>query len=690
MVNRPSESTDGKVERAALSRQLAEFLIELSIALHKHAMYPDGHPSLAPAATQVVERLHRLHNERATLSLGVARTRLVIEGVATDPKNPVLRDLASRLHRHQLGAVTFKRGIDVAELRDFLRGVAIEPDRAGEPLGTSTTETHSRWPNIGLHGLGYDRLRMVGSEGEEEEPSANRAEQLWLRLAQAALASDESAEATDADPSVVARAIDQHARGTAYDQVIVGYLLQLAEELRTAGGNEAIALKQRMSELIERLDSTTLGNLLAMGGDRDQRRQFMLNASQALTADAVLEIVRAASSADEREQPISHSLLRMLQKLARHAEAGQPGRRTQADSAIRDQVQELIRDWSLRDPNPESYRRGLETMAGAAPAFAAATEARYPVEPKRIFQMAVEADATGDLVNSAVHTLISRGDLSWVLESLSDVKAVNLSTAVQTQVAAPETLERVLTKEPLDAAALDLLLHRIGTGGAEPMMSALIASESSQTRRVLLDRLVRLGGPVGELAVRHLDDPRWFVQRNMLVILSALPERPVGFNAADFLQHADSRVRREAIRILLAEPLRRERAICHAVADGDARTVRLGLSAAIERCPETAVSLVVSRTTAENPRDIRLLAIKALGACGNRVGLETLLRLVAPRRRLFRSKAPSRTPEYLAAIAALHQYAEHPGARHALAEAAKSSDPEVVRAAVGNSPPAGP
>src|SRR5713101_4874737 len=33
-------------EKAALSRELADFLIELSIALHKHAMYPEGHRRL--------------------------------------------------------------------------------------------------------------------------------------------------------------------------------------------------------------------------------------------------------------------------------------------------------------------------------------------------------------------------------------------------------------------------------------------------------------------------------------------------------------------------------------------------------------------------------------------------------------------------------------------------------------------
>src|SRR5207302_4838389 len=94
----------------SLSRELADFLIELSIALHKHAMYPEGHPSLAPAAAGVTRRAEHLFEERTLLALGVARQQLVIEGVATDAKNPVLSELAGRLHRHHLGAVTFHRG----------------------------------------------------------------------------------------------------------------------------------------------------------------------------------------------------------------------------------------------------------------------------------------------------------------------------------------------------------------------------------------------------------------------------------------------------------------------------------------------------------------------------------------------------------------------------------------------------
>ena len=47
---------------------------------------PGGPPSLAPAAAGVARRAGDLLQERPTLSLGVARNQLIIEGVATDPK----------------------------------------------------------------------------------------------------------------------------------------------------------------------------------------------------------------------------------------------------------------------------------------------------------------------------------------------------------------------------------------------------------------------------------------------------------------------------------------------------------------------------------------------------------------------------------------------------------------------------
>jgi len=56
-----------------------------------------AHPSLAAAVTGLTRRARRLLDERTTLVFGVARRQLIIDGVATDPDQPVLRRLAEGL-----------------------------------------------------------------------------------------------------------------------------------------------------------------------------------------------------------------------------------------------------------------------------------------------------------------------------------------------------------------------------------------------------------------------------------------------------------------------------------------------------------------------------------------------------------------------------------------------------------------
>ena len=113
---------------ATLSRELADFLVELSITLNKHAIYPSGHPLLDVAVDGVANRVGALFvGDRDSLSIGVARRQLIIEGVATDPLNPVLKELAQRLHEHHVGAVKFIRGLDRNELAQALAALAVHP-----------------------------------------------------------------------------------------------------------------------------------------------------------------------------------------------------------------------------------------------------------------------------------------------------------------------------------------------------------------------------------------------------------------------------------------------------------------------------------------------------------------------------------------------------------------------------------
>ena len=101
-------------ERVSVSRDVSEFLVELSIALHRHSMYPSGHPALVPAIESVTQRAEKLLQDRPSIAFGVARRQLIVDGVTTDPEQPVLRRLADGLHRHHIGAVSIMRGVETA------------------------------------------------------------------------------------------------------------------------------------------------------------------------------------------------------------------------------------------------------------------------------------------------------------------------------------------------------------------------------------------------------------------------------------------------------------------------------------------------------------------------------------------------------------------------------------------------
>jgi hypothetical protein len=674
-------------DRATLSRDLADFLIELSIALHKHAMYPEGHPSLAPAAAGVTRRAGLLLLDRATLSLGVARQQLVIEGVATDPKHPVLAELASRLHRHHLGAVTFRRGVEAGEMASVLKTLAVDAERSGQPLGLGAPERLRAWTCVQLHPLTYERLELVDDGAPASERGA-RAAQLWVGLARAALTAQAGDDRpTPTEPAVIARAIDEHPRtdAAAYDQVIVGYLLQIADELKTAGSADAVALRRRTSRLIGALKPETLRRLVEMGGDFLQRRQFVYDATDGMAVDAVLEILQAA--AESSHQTISHSLVRMLSKLAAHAEGGVAEVRPQADAALRDQVRRLLEGWTLADPNPDAYGAALQRMARAAPERAAPADGAHSTEPDRIVAMALEVDAVNPHVLAAADRVVREGRLGHLLDALAEVpEAQGAAPEVWARLATADVVRQLAMQEPVDFKTLERLVPRVGLPAAPPLLDALAAAEARGVRRGLLAQLVKMGAEIAPVVIARLEDPRWYVTRNMLALLEDLSPLPPGFSAAAYLRHQDARVRWQAVKVQVKLPAGRDDALALGLQDSDPRTLRLalGLAVALQNCPDGAVPALAGRTIDRTlPPDVRTLAVRALGYSRAPAALAVLLRLTSGGRTLFgREKLPPKSAELLAALAGLASgWRRDPRALAVLRRAAASGDPDIRAAA---------
>jgi hypothetical protein len=670
-------------EHRVLSREISVFLVQFSIALHNISTYPPGHPMLESAVDAVMGRLLPLLAQNPRLSLGVAKMQLLVEGAATDPDNAVLRDLAQRLHRHQIGALQYSEGVAHDEMADLLERLSADPVYQGEPLGLSTESNLRQWPHIRITPLAFDQLELVDQRPGDSDQS--RAVRLWLALADTAILRDEpSEEKRSLDASDVASSINESHRDESYDRVIVGYLLQLSRELSQSEGTDGAVLKRRLTELLDGLTPETLRRLLEIGGGLAERQELVKTLSGSIPVNAVMELIRASASASQ--QTVSHSLLRILTKLADHAQSPNATVRFDADVAFRDSVQDLVDSWVLKDPNPEAYTEVLERLARPDTALKPDAEIEFESEAARVVKMSLELDLFGASAGDAVDHMVANGSLPTLFMLLEeDAGKSETGNRFWSHLCRAETVERLLSEESPDFESTSQVLERMGMDAAKPLLDALEKAESLGTRRWLLTRLSDLGPELGPLLVERLTDTPWFVQRNMLVLLGAIGAWPKGFSPVAHTRHEDSRVRRAALKLMLGRPELRDAALGEAVGDPADAVVRMGLGSAAESCPPSALPKIMSLLQ-DQTRDpeLRVLAIRALGTVSTSTTRDWLTNHALARKRWFRRRRlAAKSPELLAILPILaERWVTHPDAAAVVRLATKSSDPEI-RAAVG-------
>lgn len=676
-------------DRSLLPRDLSIFLVQFSIALSKTKTYPPGHPALAAGVAGVLQRLLVVLHGREGLSIGVARHQLIVEGRATDERHPVLRELALRLHRHQLVRVHLSSGMELGEFTDLLSRLGDETWRQGRPLGLEPRPELERWPHAQLEPLALEQLE-IGSVDAPSEDRQGHATELWLGLATAAMRDSRTEPnpggATGVpSPQEIAGTIKRFRGNPAYDKVIVDYMHGLGELLAEGSGSETATLRQRLTELLNSMDVETLKLLLGGGSDSDRQRSMLLRATKSLPVNAVLKLLEATAATTQ--QGVSHAFLRILQKLATNFEVGDPVPGYGAEAALRGAVHQLVTGLSSEDPNPASHRRLLELLARWRPE----ADASEPMdaghagsEAIHIVQMSLEVGTTGDAVWGAADELIQRGELTLLLDTLDSCGTEPAAEAIWNWMGSGSVVRRLLSDGAVEAGARERLLDHLGQGAAEAMLDQLEVTENLPLRRRLLSRLGEFGESVGPLIPPRLPGKPWYVQRNLLLLLGSMSSWPAGFSPASYTGHPDVRVRREAYKLLLQRAESRSDAVTDAVAADDVGIVRLGLVAALEDCPPAALRpLLAGLNGRYRDPEILVLGVKVLALQSTTQARNWMLRRALAKPRWFRRRhLESKSPVMLAALGGLAaRWAKHSEVAAVLRLAAASSDPDIRAAA---------
>ncbi len=645
------------------------FLIRFSVALHKHSSYPPGHPTLTAADAGAIEALQPLLARRDALTVAVARSNLLVDGAETDPSHPVLRELAERLHRRQIGAFVFRPGVDMNELSSVLHEIAGDTQRVRQRVVGEAGAEPLQFPHVDLLAHNYRRLALAGTAGERaRSESAAPERRLWLELV-----STLGAEANT--PQTLAEALNARAHGSGEGDQIAELLLALGREAREAQGEERFLRESELRNLVSQLSPDTMSWLF--GGEGAGADRFR-DAIDTMPADGVLVLVQSAAQASK--QNISHYMLRLLQKMARHSDASPT--EAPVDSELRESARSLVENWTLEDPNPGMHAHILDHLARQEPGAPARADVTDGAGPLRLVQLGLETGCASEDVLGALDELLGARRLGEVLDLLGD-DASEAAGKLREHLLRPDAIRSILLEEPVDLVAEERYIGTLGTEAAGAMLDALAISESQDTRRVILARLVQLGDDIADQLAERLPHVPWYVQRNLLALLVRCRRVPSTFSARSWSEHQEVSVRYPAIQLMLRSSAEREDGVHRALGDVDPRIVRLGLEGAQRSLPRQAVTRVLMLAGATNrPLELRTRAIELHRQVSAPMARDWLLGRVLTKRTLLRGeRLQPKSPEVLAALRVLaSSWTSDPKAQRAIKLAVQSGDGEVVAA----------
>ena len=357
--------TPGARSVATLSRDLADFLVEFSIVLHKRAMYPLGHPHLQESTARFVNRLESLLAPRDIAgdrrrAPPAHRRRRGDRPAQRPPQRP--RPAASPApHRH---AALRARHLACRRSTTCWRALAADPQGDAGPFGLRPGVGRRVGPPQGPAARAQPPVPAGGGEPTTTRPRrragrSGSGSPIWRCRRTAARPTRGG--------SAGRRPRDRCAAGAGRRTIASCSTISARSPTRCPGargpGSPAFASGSR--DWSPRSSPRRSGACSRPGPTTPSGAGSRSPPSEVLAVDAVIEVVEAAAATTG--QTISHQLLRLLHKFAHHAEQGPERGRAEAESMLRRNVAQLITEWNLEDPNPGDYTAVLDGMVRQSP-----------------------------------------------------------------------------------------------------------------------------------------------------------------------------------------------------------------------------------------------------------------------------------------------------------------------------------
>lgn len=363
----------------------------------------------------------------------------------------------------------------------------------------------------------------------------------------------------------------------------------LRGHLNQPGRSAAEITPQQIGELLRSLPpdlrQTVLTSALRALASEDSAVDVVDGIRSAASTD---EILRAFRELTKEGASLSSHALRLLKTLSEASSKADPQVSSRDVSVLVSELTALFGDEDIDRFNPQEHQRSVEdhsvTVPGVSINLIEGPEVSQRLETLDDHALAVQLAPTllelisrqasrpgldGVLaqVERLFRTFISAGRLDEVITLVETLR--RFSAHPQTSAALRQNLQELLERMagPESIAALLEWLHtptgqsaqlvqkvidRLGAIATRNFLFALAEEKNRSRRRKIFDTLASLGPVIVPEAKSLLSDSRWYVVRNMIVLLRTVGDRTSLPEIRRYAHHSDLRVQLEAIKTLLA------------------------------------------------------------------------------------------------------------------------------------------
>jgi len=662
-------------------RVLASLIIELNISRRNFKSYPKGHPVVEGAFQKVISHYNKLLETQDEISIGVAKDALMFGSAVLEKSNLVYRDFARVLFEHGIGVLTLRRGLTTKELENFNVILGLKRDEINRYGGIETLWEKGNITSLAITAIRYDLFRSSGNETEEETETS--AEGIWERFTRGLMAGgidhNNDQPGQDIDPEVVAFMLNSKYEDAAENdreadcfRTITDFMRR--ESARPSPHTAGVMPYNKLAIFVSKLNPNLRRQFLNSTFDiqKPDGTPAAADIINNMTANAVLETLEDLNQHQSDVPPV---IMGLLQKLSAHASPGAASIQLEqmAEDDIQERMRTVFREHASEEFIPDDYQQKLNTLISEnqIPQTAGSdiSELLATVESKMVENRI--SDIIMNLVIEGGETLEER---ELFLQNLSDMFGYFLNTGDYGQLVkmidrtTDETFpielqyhlrENYARREYLDEILngltiwgkpryqdINLLITKIRSPFIEALLDHLATEDNMSLRRFMMDRLIEMG-PMTRVPISlRLHDKRWFVLRNLIIILRANGDKSIIPLIRPLTQHSNNRVRHEALStLIMLHDTAAEKQVLRDLDSEDRETLLAAISLSeksrLADIHKKLLTLLTKGGLTQPEYELKSAVVKAIGELGRSEALPEFAKILASSS-LFNNKILSR------------------------------------------------